>query len=176
VKCEFIGREYELEALQHLREKSVASLVVITGRRRIGKSRLIEEFAVRNSSCRYLSISALAPQDGITRVHQREAFAKQMEQQLSLPPVQHADWLDLFAHLAHATEKQGWIVLLDEISWMGAGDPEFLGKLKIAWDSYFKKNPQLILILCGSVSSWLEKNILSSSGFVGRVSLHVRVE
>lgn len=53
---------------------------------------------------------------------------------------------------------------------MGQNDPNFLAKLKNAWDLYYKKNPKLILILCGSVSSWIEKNILSSTGYFGRVS------
>ena len=176
MKCNFVGREYELDVLQRLVGKQVASLVVVTGRRRIGKSRLIEEFAERNRSYRRAFVAALAPQPGITPDLQRKAFAEQMQRELGLPPVQHADWLDLFAHLARATERSKWIVLLDEISWMGKGDPEFLPKLKIAWDRYFKRNPKLILVLCGSVSSWLDKNILSSTGFVGRVSLHVRVE
>jgi hypothetical protein len=46
-----------------------------------------------------------------------------------------------------------------------------LGKLKTAWDMYFSKNPQLILALCGSISSWIEENILSSTGFVGRIAI-----
>ncbi len=54
---------------------------------------------------------------------------------------------------------------------MSAKDPLFLGKLKNAWDLEFKQNAELILILCGSVSSWIEENILKSSGFMGRVSL-----
>lgn len=59
---------------------------------------------------------------------------------------------------------------------MGSKDPTFLGKLKTAWDLYFKMNPQLILILCGSISSWIETNILSSTGFMGRISLDMILE
>lgn len=62
------------------------------------------------------------------------------------------------------------IILFDEISWMGSKDPTFLGKLKNAWDIKFKQNPDLILILCGSVSTWIEKNIIKSTGFFGRIS------
>jgi len=68
------------------------------------------------------------------------------------------------------------IVLFDEISWMGSKDPDFLGKLKNAWDVYFKKNPKLIFILCGSVSAWIDKNILSSTGFLGRISYRLTLE
>jgi uncharacterized protein len=176
MKCQFVGREYELDSLQSLTAKRAASLVVVTGRRRIGKSRLVEEFADRNPKCRRVFLAALAPQPGITTARQRGAFAEQMQLALGVPPVGHESWMDLFLHLARATERGRWLVLLDEVSWMAGNDPEFLPKLKIVWDQHFKKNPELILILCGSVSSWLDTNILSSTGFVGRVSLHLQVD
>jgi hypothetical protein len=66
--------------------------------------------------------------------------------------------------------------MLDEISWMGSRDPHFLGKLKNAWDLHFKKNDKLIFVLCGSISSWIEKNILSSTGFLGRISLDMTLK
>ncbi len=59
---------------------------------------------------------------------------------------------------------------------MGGKDPHFLGHLKTAWDMYFSKNPHLIIALCGSVSSWIEKNILSSTGFLGRITLDLVLE
>jgi len=148
----------------------------VTGRRRIGKSRLVEEYAARNAAFRRVFISALAPQPDITPAHQRRAFAEQMEIALGLPPVQHESWMNLFLHLARAIEKGRWIILFDEISWMAAKDPEFLPKLKVVWDQFLTKNPQLIFVLCGSVSSWLDRNIVSSTGFVGRVSLHLHVD
>jgi hypothetical protein len=54
---------------------------------------------------------------------------------------------------------------------MASRDQDFVGQLKIAWDTRFKKNRRLILVLCGSVSSWIDKNILNSADFLGRVSL-----
>lgn len=59
---------------------------------------------------------------------------------------------------------------------MGSKDPNFLGKLKNAWDLHFSNNPQLILVLCGSISSWIEENILSSTGYLGRVSLDLYLQ
>jgi len=49
----FIGRKQELETLRRLLTKNVASLVVIRGRRRIGKSRLIQEFAKDYKFCQF---------------------------------------------------------------------------------------------------------------------------
>lgn len=68
------------------------------------------------------------------------------------------------------------IILLDEISWMGGKDPDFAGALKDVWDRLLSQNNQLILILCGSVSSWIQKNILENTGYVGRISKEFRLK
>ena len=62
----FIGRKVELERLKALYHKKIPSLVVIKGRRRIGKSRLISEFASMNPKQKFWSLADLAPQDGLT--------------------------------------------------------------------------------------------------------------
>lgn len=169
----FVGRKRELDRLNGLWKKNIASFVVIKGRRRIGKSRLIEKFT---ENTRVVSLSGLPPGKGIKAQDQRDEFARQLGAVFQIPTPYSHDWGDLFWHLAHHTQKGQVVVSLDEISWMGMKDPTFLGKLKIAWDQYFKKNPQLILIVCGSVSSWIEKNILSSTGFVGRIDLVITLE
>lgn len=172
----FVGRTNELAGLSLLTRKTTASLVVITGRRRNGKSRLVEEFARKNRGYKFLPLSALPPEPGVNDAMQRDAIARSLERTLHIPPIAHSDWSDIFAHIAHNTKKGKWIVLLDEISWMAHRDPTFLGKLKNAWDQQLKRNDRLIFILCGSVSSWIEKNLLSSTGFVGRISWSIHLE
>lgn len=167
----FIGREDELSSLYNLTCKKTSSLVAICGRRRIGKSRLVEEFAKKNIGCKFLSFSGLAPSDTTTADSQREEFAKQLSEKLSLPPLKSDDWSTLFTHLAREVRNGKVVILFDEISWMGGKDKTFVGKLKNAWDLEFKNNSELVLILCGSVSAWIEKNILRHTGFVGRFSL-----
>ncbi len=169
----FVGRKRELDRLKGLWKKNVASFVVIKGRRRIGKSRLIEEFS---GDTHWVSLSGLTPEKRMKAQDQRDEFARQLGRIFHIPTPFSQDWGDLFWHLAHHTQKGRVIISLDEISWMGMKDLTFLGKLKNAWDQFFKKNPQLILIVCGSVSSWIEKNILSSTGFVGRVDLVITLE
>jgi AAA+ ATPase superfamily predicted ATPase len=169
----FVGRKEELERLSSLFNKKSASLIVVRGRRRVGKSRLIEEFA---RGKRFLVFAGIPPTDETTAQSQRDIFAQQLGQQMGLQGIVAEDWSTLFSLVARHTNQGRVIILLDEISWMGSKDPEFLGKLKNAWDLEFKKNPRLILILCGSVSTWIEKNILSSKAFFGRVSLFFKLE
>lgn len=169
----FIGRKEELKELSLLVQKKTASLVVIHGKKRIGKSRLVEEFA---KGMRLLSFSGLAPTPQTTAQSQRDEFARQLEENLHIRGIKGDDWGDLFTFLAKQTTEGRCIIFLDELTWMGSHDHTFLGKLKIVWDLHFSKNPELILILCGSVSAWIEKNIISSTGFFGRISLKLLLE
>lgn len=169
----FFGREQELARLAELTSKNSASLAVIKGRRRIGKSRLTDEFARRLPNYTSLHFQALPPSSKLTAAQEREDFAQQIARQLRIPPPRADDWNTLLWTLADRTAQGRYLVILDEINWMGLGDPTFLGKLKNAWDLHFSRNPQLILILSGSMSSWIVRNILHHTGFVGRVSLDI---
>jgi hypothetical protein len=164
----FIGRKKELNSLELLLKKKSSSLVVIRGRRRVGKSRLIKEFVANKKSWVF---SGLPPVPGMTKQRQLDAFSVQISQNLNMPKIQVSEWLEYFAFLGDQAKGNKIVIVLDEISWMGSEDPDFLGQLKIAWDLYFSENPNLILILCGSVSSWIEENILKSTGFLGRISV-----
>ncbi len=169
----FVGRAKELETLNLLLKKKSASLVVIRGRRRVGKSRLIKEFV---SGKKNWIFSGLPPVPGMTKQRQLDGFSVQISQNLQVPKIQTSDWMVPFTFLAHQAKGQKIIIVLDEISWMGSEDPDFLGQLKTSWDLHFSENLNLILILCGSVSSWIEENILRSTGFVGRVSIDMVLE
>ena len=135
----FIGRRSELELLNNEVDRGMARLVVIRGRRRIGKSRLVEEFVKQNHLKAY-TFSGILPVKRTTIKMQLEEFSKQMARN-GLPRVVSDDWGDLFWTLASHTSKGRIVIFLDEISWMGSKDAEFLSKLKNAWDLHFKQNP-----------------------------------
>lgn len=169
----FIGRQRELEELKRQANKKIASLIVVKGRRRIGKSRLIEEFC---KNFRHYIFAGLAPTDKTTKQTELDEFAHQLGTAFGFPGIKSDDWNTLFLFLAQQTKVGRIVIVLDEISWMGSKDPDFLGKLKNAWDLHFKKNSRITLILCGSASNWIEKNILASTGFMGRVSYTLTLE
>lgn len=168
----FIGRKIEMARLKGLFKKNSASLIVVRGRRRIGKSRLLAEFGKEIKS---FFFTGTPPSRKTTAQLQRDEFVFQLSRS-GLPGVHPDDWGNIFWHLSKHTQQERVLVVFDEISWMGSKDSEFLGKLKNAWDMYFSKNPELILILCGSISSWIEENILSSTGFVGRITIDLVLE
>ncbi|MGL4540812.1 MAG: AAA family ATPase [Candidatus Rhabdochlamydia sp.] len=168
----FIGRKNEMARLKGLLGSRSASLIVVRGRRRIGKSRLLAEFG---KEMRSFFFSGMPPVQKTTVQSQRDEFSYQLER-IGLPGIKSDDWGNLFWHLSKHTAEGRILIVFDEISWMGGKDPNFLGKLKTAWDMYFSKNSQLILALCGSISSWIEENILSSTGFVGRIAIDLVIE
>lgn len=170
---EFIGRKAELQSLFTLAELGKSSLVVCRGRRRIGKSTLINEFAARYQWGTYLQIQGLAPAPGQTVQHQIDNFMRTVCRGLNLPPIAATDWAHAFELLHSFVRDRKVLLFFDEISWMGQGDTNFASKLKIAWDTLFSKNPSLMLVLCGSITSWIDQNILNNTNFVGRVSLTI---
>lgn len=172
----FIGRSQELESLNGLWGKLSSSFVVCSGRRRVGKSTLVEEFATR-SKCRFVEITGVAPDDGVTNETQLRHFCERLAAQTGTPEARADGWAKAFDALAAAVKGRArTVVFLDEISWMGAFDKTFPALLKEAWDLKFARRDNLVFVVCGSVSAWLRDNILRSKAFVGRVSLALHLE
>ena len=171
----FVGREDDLVQLTGLWDKRVSSLVTCRGRRRVGQSTLIEEFAKRTAE-NFIAVEGLAPRKGMNDRKQRRNFCARIAEQTGVEMRDAASWPLAFDMLNEALPDKGrTVVLLDEISWMGGYDRDFPAYLKTAWDKKLKNHPNLVLVLCGSVSSWIADNILNSTGFVGRNSLDVEV-
>ena len=172
----FFGRESEIYQLEALWRKRVPSLVTCRGRRRIGKSSLIEEFARRTGS-RFIKIEGKRPEKGWSNETELQAFAEQLAAQTGAESTTPSNWLNAFIRLSDKIPNaEKTVVLLDEISWLGHFDTTFAATLKIAWDNYFKKRDRLILVVCGSVSSWIRENIIDNGAFLGRRSLDMVIK
>ncbi len=167
----FIGRQDELKRLMDVTKKRTASFIVVNGRRRVGKSRLVEEFSKQFDQ--HYCFSGLPPEKGTTQKLQIDEFSRQLSRNFNTPFARYDDWSDVLWTVAEKVQRGKVLLFFDEISWMGSKDPNFLGKIKNFWDLYLKKNDELVFVVCGSASSWIEKNILSSTGFLGRISFNL---
>lgn len=112
----------------------------------------------------------------MTNRRQLDNFATRLSRIAGRKMPRFSDWTDAFEHLAESLKREKTVVLLDEISWMGGYDRTFPAQLKVAWDNLFNRRKNLVFFVCGSVSSWIHKNILKSRGFVGRISLDTVVD
>ena len=173
----FFGREEQLSRLAGLWNKRVSSFVTCRGRRRIGKSSLIEKFA-ELSNCRFIEITGAAIQPKMNNASQLRHFSEQLCNQSTLPKGVSVDsWMTAFQLLDSViSNEERTVVLLDEVSWMGKFDPDFAGALKTVWDKSLKKHDRLVLVVCGSVSTWIQRNILENTAFAGRLSLNLVVD
>ena len=171
----FFGREDMIERLMSLFKKRTSSLVTCRGRRRIGKSTLIEKFA-ECSGARFIKIEGIKPRSKLDNRKELENFALKLAAQTGCDSSVPDNWLNAFLRLDDQIRDEGrTVVLLDEISWMAHYDPMFAGMLKSVWDDRFKKHRRLVLVLCGSVSSWIKDNIIDDGSFYGRRSLDLVV-
>jgi len=112
----FYGRTRELTTFQRFLDKHTASLLILKGRRRIGKSRLLKEFA--KSFDRAYFFSGLAPTKKTTAQSQRDEFARQLQRNFGMPPVKTDDWGDLLWFVAKEVSSGQVLLVLDEINWM----------------------------------------------------------
>ena len=93
----FVGRERELQLLEEFQKRRTAGLAVCRGRRRIGKSTLIEEFG---KGRRFYEFYGLAPREGITNEHQLKHFGEQVGTAFGTPALRFDNWHDALSTLA----------------------------------------------------------------------------
>lgn len=170
----YFGRNDLEQQLEDLCGKRVSSFVTCRGRRRIGKSTLIEHFAERIRA-RFLKIEGVKPKQGYDNETELAAFARQLALQTGAEDSVPANWLTAFRRLDRELDDRRTVVLLDEVSWLGHYDKTFSDMLKIAWDNMLKKHDRLIFVVCGSVSTWIRDNIIDNRAFYGRRSLDLIV-
>ena len=94
----FVGRQEQITALSQLWDKRTSSLVTCRGRRRIGKSTLIEEFA-RRSADRFINIVGIPPRKGMTDLAQRRNFCEELAVQTGSTVATAQNWLAAFKSL-----------------------------------------------------------------------------
>ena len=171
----FFGRTHIIRTLSELWGKNSPSFVTCRGRRRVGKSTLIEHFA-EVSDAHFIKIEGARPNENTTDEDERRSFAYQLASQTGAEDSCPSNWLNAFIRLSKEIDDNSrTVVLLDEVSWMGGFDNTFSATLKIAWDNHLKKHGNLVFVVCGSVSTWIRDNIIDNKAFYGRRSLDLVV-
>ncbi len=173
---DFFGRESEIGDLMALWGKRGGSLVTCRGRRRIGKSTLIEVFAKR-SKARFIKIEGVRPKPEYSDKTELKTFARELAAQSRAEDSMPDNWLKAFIRLdREIDDKERTVVLLDEASWLGHYDETFADLVKIAWDDYWSKHDRLVVVVCGSVSGWIKEHFVDNGAFFGRRSLDLIVK
>jgi AAA+ ATPase superfamily predicted ATPase len=151
----FVNRETEIQFLLDLMTSNKAELVIVYGRRRIGKTELLRKAFAKGRPI-YFVADLGADQD------QRRRFSEAVH--LSYPsPLLQADippgWDSLLRYILTLAEKNRIVLVLDEFPYLCSSDPALPSVLQRIWDEV-GKDSKLYLILCGSFISFMEREVL----------------
>lgn len=163
----FINRESELAQLDGQFAGESGRLVVLYGRRRLGKTALLREFAVDKPHCYFMA-------DRAGETDLRRSLARAMALALGEPVLEVAEygsWYDLFAAFDRfRPSDQRFVLIFDEYQYLCQVQPAFSSFLQNWWDEHWSQS-NLMVILCGSVTSMMYRETMAaSSPLYGRSS------
>ena len=163
-----VGRNKERNQLEKRFKSLNSEFVAIYGRRRVGKTYLVKEHFKDRFAFWH---TGLSPYDR-ERTHLMEDQLKAFHTNLlryGLPDCAvPKSWLDAFALLSRLLESQGnngkKVVFIDELPWMDTARSRFIPAFESFWNGWASKRDDVLLIVCGSATSWIEDNLINSKG------------
>lgn len=165
---QIIGRKAEIEILQSALDSPKSEFIAVTGRRRIGKTFLINTF-FENKICFYLT----GVQNQPIKM-QLKAFSSELARRKKAFTPTPSDWMEAFNMLRDYVEgiqtDQKKVIFIDELSWIDTQRSGFLQIFAHFWNSWAAWERNIILVVAGSSSSWIIKKIYNDTG-----GLHNRV-
>lgn len=162
-----IGRKQEQELLSQCLESQRAEFVAVYGRRRVGKTYLIKSF-FRGKFDFYVSGVYDLPV-----AEQLAVFAAQLSLYFKKDFAVPNNWFDAFGLLRSELSKlrkRRWIIFIDEMPWLDTHKSNFLRALEAFWNMWGADQPKLLLIVCGSATTWMVNKLIGDKG-----GLHNRV-
>lgn len=169
-----IGREIEIAKLNALIDNANADLVMVYGRRRVGKT-----FVIKNTYGSKMDFHFTGGKLTTTEEHLEQWALKLTERSGKNFFEKPANWMQAFkqlkTYLGTINGKKRRIVFLDEVPWLDKHRSGFLAALEYHWNDWMT-DQNLILVLCGSATSWMLKNIMNNdAGLHNRVTRHLKM-
>lgn len=165
----FVGRSRELNKLNVLYNSNQFEFVVFYGRRRVGKTTLINEFTEQKKSIYYMAVEGTKKENlfGLSKAFLQESLA---------PLSQFNDYEDLLSYIDQlALSGERYIVAIDEFPYLAASYPAISSLLQKHIDHCWQ-NSNLFLILCGSSMSFMEEQVLGyKSPLYGRRTAQFKI-
>lgn len=170
-KYHLIGRKREIEELEHLYASDKSEFLAIYGRRRVGKSFLIDE--VYGKRMAFSTVGVYFKKDERPDIRYRQEQLAHfyesllqygMPEDIPMP----SSWREAFRLLRQLLEKKRSkrkVVFLDELPWLaGPQSSELVAELGFFWNSWACKQRNIILVVCGSATSWMLDNVIREYG------------
>lgn len=142
-----------------------AAIVVVHGRRRVGKTTLIEH-VFKNRAL--LKIEGVETGNKARQIETALLMLSQYFKDPTIARLNFTRWLEFFEYLARFLATGTHTLYLEELQWLASYDDELVNDFKLVWDNHFRKNSQLITVLCGSSPSFMVNKVLKSKALYGR--------
>lgn len=167
----FIGRKEELLALKEKYKSKTKELIIIYGRRRLGKTFLIKESLKKNNSSLYFLLNEESIELNVLR------FSQELSEVLKNPlfsSVKATSFLEYFK-LIHNQLPNNFVIALDEFSYLVDKDRSIISQFQVIYDEYCNTNA-LKLILCGSSRKIMSDLLSYQSALYGRRTLSIQLK
>lgn len=151
----FIGRERELNALERLYQSNKFEFAVIYGRRRVGKTALINKFIDDKNAIYFMGVESNAKQN-------LENLSKSIMEYVSGTEIDSifSSFQSALEYVFKLSEKERIILAIDEYPYVARSSKSLASTLQLLIDKY-KDKSKLMLILCGSSMSYMEDHVLA---------------
>jgi len=178
-----IGRKQEIKQLNDIYNSGKAEFVAVYGRRRVGKTYLVDEALKGKITFRHAGLSPVETASGSKSPlkSQLEAFYYSLLMQGMKKSHCPKDWLEAFfmleMHLQDIDDGTRMVVFLDELPWMDTSKSGFITAFEGFWNSWGCHRHNLMVLVCGSANSWImDKLINNHGGLYGRVTREIKLE
>lgn len=168
----FLGRARDLAYLQELHDSNKPELFVLYGRRRVGKTELLQQFCADRRAVYFLA-AQVRDRDNLRSF--RTTIAEALGDPLA-GSVEFPDWVSALGFLAERAGDRRLVVVLDEFPYLCEANKSLPSQVQKFWDTRGKKS-SLLLVLCGSQVSFMEREVLAErSPLFGRRTGQRRLE
>ncbi len=172
-----IGRTQEKARLDKIMSSPQSEFLALYGRRRVGKTFLIRQHLKGNIVFDVSGSKEGSKSRQISNFFDEYLIRTQAQLETKMP----ADWHECFKYLAHYLAQlpptgTKHVVFLDEMPWMDTPRSGFVSALEFFWNQYLSRMDHVVLIACGSASSWIRKNLIHArGGLYNRVTQRIKL-
>lgn len=164
-----IGRNRELKEIDRCLKSEQSEFVIVYGRRRIGKTFLVDECFQNKYDFSYVG------GHNVNQKKQLRNFAKAIKKYARLPKQpKFADWAEAFDALEDYIESlpanRKKVIFIDEMPWIDTPQSDFVEEFETFWNSWAARRRDILLIASGSATSWMIDNLVDNQG-----GLHCRI-
>lgn len=176
-----IGREKEISELKELYDSDKSEFVAVYGRRRVGKTFLVDEALKGKITFRH---AGLSPVDEYGKKNALKDQLKHFYFSLQMHGMKKSrcpsSWMEAFFMLSQLLEDKDvgkrQVVFLDELPWLDTPRSGFITAFEGFWNTWGCHRDNLMLVVCGSANSWMLDNLVNShGGLYGRTTYEVKL-